>query len=52
MREKAQGDTELAVFLFEFADPMFEKGELGFSAVARILGGDTVAVRTGLLALV
>jgi len=52
MREKAEGDAELAVFLFEFVDPMLEKGELGFSAVARVLGGNTVAVSTGLLALI
>jgi len=52
MREKAEGDAELAVFLFEFVDPMLEKGELGFSAVARVLGRNTVAVSTGLLALI
>lgn len=52
MREKAEGDAELAVFLFEFVDPMLKKGELGFSAVARVLGGNTVAVSTGLLTLI
>jgi len=52
MREKAERDAELAVFFFEFIDPVLEKSELGFSAVARVLGGNTVAVSTGLLALI
>lgn len=52
MGKKAKGNTELTVFLLELADSVLKEGELGLSAVARVLGGNTVAVRTGLLALI
>lgn len=45
------GGAEGAVLLFEFRDPALEIGELGFPAIARVLGGDAVAVCTGLLAV-
>jgi endonuclease YncB( thermonuclease family) len=49
--EEANRDAELTVLLLEFVDSTFEEGELGLAAVTRVLSGDTVAVRTGLLAL-
>jgi hypothetical protein len=49
--EEANRDAELAVLVLEFVDSTFEVGELGLSAVTGILSGDTVAVCTGLFAV-
>jgi hypothetical protein len=43
--------TQLSVLLLKLADPALEIGELGFAAVAGVLGGDAVTVGAGLLAV-
>jgi hypothetical protein len=43
--------AEASVFLLELGNSALEIGELGLTAVSGILSSDTIAVSTGLLAL-